>query len=432
MDYKETVTFIHNLGKYGSNLGLGRIERLLERLGRPQDRVPVVHVAGTNGKGSTSAMIAAIMVAAGYRVGLYTSPHLSSYTERLQINGEAIKPVQFAALFENIFPIVKSVIKEEGLEHPTEFEILTAAALHYFAAERVDLAVMEVGLGGRLDATNIVLPLVSVITHIALDHTDVLGDNLAAVAGEKAGIIKPGIPVISAYQEPEAGAVIARYAKEVQAPLFAVAEHMELSRIRLLQEGVCCDLRGLGWELPDLEISLLGQHQVFNAATALAAVGVLREAGYNIAATAVRQGLGQILWPGRMELFPGKPDVLLDVAHNPDGATALAEAVQSHFPRRPIVLVFGVLADKDVSNMADKLAPLAKKVITTKPQSPRAMDPRQAAAFFQNKVPEVSFAEEIASAIELAYQNAMSGDLILICGSFYLVGAAREYLLEKL
>ncbi|MFY9370462.1 MAG: folylpolyglutamate synthase/dihydrofolate synthase family protein [bacterium] len=429
---EERGGYLDSLSRFGSHLGLDRVERLLAKLGRPQDRLPAVHVAGTNGKGSTSAMIASILAAAGYRVGLYTSPHLCSYTERFLINGQEISPRELDELLARIRPVVEELARQPGMEHPTEFEILTAAAFLYFAGAKVDLAVLEVGLGGRLDATNVISPLVAVITHIALDHRDVLGETLPEIAREKAGIIKAGVPVVSSRQEPEAAAVIEAACQEQGSTLSLVGRDIKVEKIRLAAGGISCDLSGENWRYPDLHIPLLGRHQAENGATALGAVELLRQHGFTIGEGDVRQGLARLRWPGRMEVIPGKPLFLLDVAHNPDGVRVLRAAMGSHFPGRRVVMVFGALADKDVAAMAAQLTPLADVVIATRPESPRALEPEAAAALFREQVPTVLVEGEIPAALARAREYAGPGDIILVCGSFYLVGSARAYILNGL
>jgi dihydrofolate synthase/folylpolyglutamate synthase len=429
---EEQGGYLHTLSRFGSNLGLDRVERLLAELGRPQDQVQAVHVAGTNGKGSTSAMIASILGAAGYKVGLYTSPHLCSYTERFLINGKEIASRELDKLLDGIRPVAEEIARQPGMEHPTEFEILTAAAFLYFAGAKVDLAVLEVGLGGRLDATNVVSPLVAVFTHIALDHRAVLGDTLRAIAWEKAGIIKPGVPVVSSRQEPEAGAVIEAACRQQGSALNLVGRDIKVEEIRLAERGISCDLSGRNWRYLDVRVPLLGRHQAENGATALGAVEVLRQHGFIITENDIRQGLARLRWPARMEIVSEKPMLLLDAAHNPDGVRVLRAAMEFHFPGRRVIMVFGALADKDVAAMAAQLAPLAEVVIVTRPQSPRALEPEAAVSLFQDLVPKVLVEDEITAALARAREYSGPEDIILVCGSFYLVGSAREHILKGL
>lgn len=425
---KKSKSYLDELAVFGSSLGLQRIEKLLDALGNPQDGVAIVHIAGSNGKGSTAAMVASILTSAGYRVGLYTSPHLSSYTERFRINGGEIPLTQLEGLLAEISRVAKRLTQETGREHPTEFEVLTAAALLYFNRRQVDLAVMEVGLGGRLDATNVITPLVSVITHIALEHTVVLGDTLALVAREKAGIIKPGVPVVSSHQDPEAAAVITKVCRRQGAELTVVGRDIHRGQVSLDDQGIICNPRGRNWHYRNLRISLLGPHQAENAATALGAITILREKGFSLGEENVRSALGRLTWPARMEVLGSRPTFLLDVGHNPDGARVLEAAVRSHFSGRRIIMVFGVLADKDVKSMASILGPLCEMVILTRPDSPRALEPLAAVTLFQDLVPMIMVEEDIGLALVLARKHARPADLILVCGSFYMVGAAREYL----
>ena len=423
---KKNGSYLDKLAILGSNLGLERIKSLLAALGNPQGELVTVHIAGSNGKGSTAAMVASILTAAGYRVGLYTSPHLNSYRERFQINGQEISAADLNELLAQISQAAQRVTRETDQEHPTEFEVLTAAALQYFNRMQVDLAIMEVGLGGRLDATNVITPLVTIITHIALEHTTVLGNTLAEVAREKAGIIKAGVPVVSSHQDPEVAVVIAEVCRRQGAELSMVGRDIHKGEISLDAAGILCNPRGKNWHYKNLRVTLLGRHQAENTATALAAIDILREKGYFITEKNVRQALGHLSWPARMEVLGTEPVLLLDVAHNPDGARVLGEAVKSHFPGRRVIMVFGALSDKDVKSMASILGPLCEVVILTRPDSPRALEPKAALPLFQDQVPVVLVEEGIGKALELARQNARATDLILVCGSFYMVGAARE------
>ena len=314
------------------------------------------------------------------------------------------------------------------VEQPTEFEVLTAAALKYFREKGVDLAVMEVGLGGRLDATNVITPLVSVITHIALEHTDILGPSLLEVAREKAGIIKEGVPVVSSRQDPEVVEIIAEISRLRGAELTLVGRDIHSGEVSLDAAGILTNPMGRNWHYENLRVSLLGAHQAENTATALGAIDVLRKKGFLLEEESIRTALGQLTWPARMELVAGEPAFLLDVGHNPDGARALREAIKSHFPDRDLIMVFGALADKDVEAMAAILGPLCRLVILTRPNSPRALEPRNLQTLFQNFAPGVLLAEKIPAALKLAAEHAGPTDMVLVCGSFYMVGAAREYI----
>ncbi|MGE5576517.1 MAG: bifunctional folylpolyglutamate synthase/dihydrofolate synthase [Syntrophothermus sp.] len=444
MNYQEALDYIQNLTKFGMNFGLERICHLLDRLGNPHLKVPVIHIAGTNGKGSTAASIATVLQAAGYRVGLYTSPHLVRYTERIQIfdgrpgaeaaigEGREIREDRFAAIMTELKPYLDHIIQETELGQPTEFEVGTAAAFMYFAAEAVDLLVLEVGLGGRLDATNVVQPLVSVITHIDLDHTDKLGGTLVEIAREKAAIIKPGGIAVVGPQYPEVLEVMQKACKEAQARLLSVEPLLE--PVNWDEGGGTFHLR-----LPEggiyraLHTPLLGEHQIINAATAVAAIHALRWRGAEIPETAIRQGLERTRWPARLEVIRRRPAVLLDGAHNPDGMRRLCAALRDIFKYRRLICVVGILADKSVAEMVEQLMALVDVAVITRPNSPRAAEPAQVAGYFrtQGKRCEVREEPRIPAAVDQALALAGADDLVCICGSLYLVGEARAHLMGE-
>lgn len=427
MDWEETTVWLESLARFGSRPGLERIERLLALLGHPEQGLKVIHVAGTNGKGSVCAFISAVLAAAGYRTGLYTSPHLVEYTERFQVNGREVAPDELAALLTRVRAAAEAVAAAGGGQ-ATEFEVLTAAAFLYFARERVDYLVLEVGLGGRLDATNVVEPQVAVITHISYDHVAVLGRTLTEIAREKAGIIKPGRPVVLAPQEDEAARVITARAAERGAPLFSVRAQCTVVPGRQDLSGQRFDLTAAGRSYPDLEIRLLGPHQLDNAATAALALTVLGSQGATIPEDAVRRGLAAARWPARFEVVRTAPLAIIDGAHNPDGAQALARTVRTYLPGRRLILVLGMLGDKDVSAVLKTLGPLAQAAVVTRPASPRAAAPEQVAAGLKACVPAVYVEPEIPRAVDRALALAAPGDAVLVCGSLYMAGAARRHL----
>jgi dihydrofolate synthase/folylpolyglutamate synthase len=328
--------YLESLEKFGINLGLDRIKVLLERLGNPHQKFKSIHVAGTNGKGSTCAMLASILKEAGYKVGLYTSPHLFDYRERIKINGKDIPKREFTRIIERIRKRIRSRNREET---PTVFEVLTAAAFTYFAEQKVEYAVIEVGMGGRLDATNVITPLVAIITNIDLEHTAILGRTLAKVAAEKAAIIKPRVPVITAETKPEALRVIKHNADKNRSLLIQVGS---------VQEG--------------LKTNLIGEHQKVNAACAVAAVRLA-----NIAANkqAILRGLKMVSWPGRFQVLSRKPLTIVDGAHNPAGIKVLVETLKQQFPGKKFTFIFGTQEDKDLASMLSLLRPLANKIIIT-------------------------------------------------------------------
>jgi dihydrofolate synthase / folylpolyglutamate synthase len=417
MTYAETLSCIYALGRFGIKPGLTRITRLLGALGNPQDAFATVHVVGTNGKGSSASFLSSILSAGGYRTGLFTSPHLISFTERLRINGTEIDEASVARLAGRVMAAAP--------EESTFFEIITALAALYFAEQGVDVAVFEAGMGGRLDATNALNGVLTVITPISLDHTDYLGSRIAEIAVEKAGICKPGTPVVSARQHPEAGRVIARHATEIGSPLYLCGEHFEAS----WQEGRL-HYRGLHLELDGLSSGLNGLYQSGNAAVALAGAELLAGAGFPVASQEMADGVERARWPGRMELFPGHPRVLLDGAHNPAGATALAEALLD-LARDRILMVAGVMGDKELSGILSPLLPLADKVFAVAPAIDRALPAAQLASFCRQEGADVVDAGSVAQGISLARAAAGANDLVLVCGSLFTVGEARSILLSR-
>jgi dihydrofolate synthase / folylpolyglutamate synthase len=417
---------------------LQRMVRFMADFGDPHRRYPALHIAGTKGKGSVAAMCASALRAGGYRTGFYTSPHLLEFGERIQVDGAYIPREAVAEIVERMRAKVPA--------HPgiTTFELTTALAFLYFAEAQVDVAVLEVGLGGRLDATNIVTPRVAVITSLSYDHVGLLGHTLGEIAGEKAGIIKPGVPVVVAPQQPEAMAALERIAAERGAPLTVVGRHWLFRPTRQSLEGQAFEiwsaaeqaqlnaLRALGqvvaWRPETVEIPLLGQHQVENAAVAYATLQVLREQGLPLAAGAIRTGLRQVRWPGRFELVSRAPAVVLDGAHNADSAQKLAATVREYFPGRPVTLIFGASSDKDVAGMLGALlAPEVgiRRVLLTQAVHPRAQDPEEVAAFVAASGLTAVIAPTVALAVEEALQGATPDDVILATGSLFIVAEAR-------
>ncbi|HEY5513142.1 MAG TPA: folylpolyglutamate synthase/dihydrofolate synthase family protein [Geomonas sp.] len=417
MTYAETLSHIYALSRFGMKPGLTRITRLLAALGNPQEAFATVHVVGTNGKGSTASVLCSILTAGGYRAGLFTSPHLISFTERIRTDGAEISEAAVARLAGRVM--------EAAPEGTTFFEIITALAALHFAEEGVQIAVFEAGMGGRLDATNALNGVLSVITPISLDHTDYLGSRLAEIAVEKAGICKAGNPVVSARQHPEADRVIERHALELGSPLYRCGDDFEAG----WQQGEL-NYRGLGLSLDRLKPGVTGLYQSGNAACALAAAELLSGAGFPLAPQALAAGVERALWPGRMELFPGSPRLLLDGAHNPAGAAALACAL-SEIPRQRLLMVVGVMGDKELSGILAPLLPLADQVFAVAPAIDRALPAAQLASFCRTAGARAHEAGTVARGIALARDAAAAGDLILVCGSLFTVGEARSILLAR-
>ncbi|MDI7246298.1 MAG: Mur ligase family protein [Bacillota bacterium] len=435
MDYEEAIAFLHSLGKFGVNLGLGRTLALLDRTGSPHLKLKAVHVAGTNGKGSVAAMTASVLRAAGFRVGLYTSPHLASYTERITVNGRPIPRACLADLITRLRPHFEEVGRDPALGPPTEFEMGTVASFLHFAEEDVDYAVVEVGLGGRFDATNVITPLVSVITHVDMDHREKLGDTLEEIAFEKAGIIKPGVPVVVGAQHPQALAVIKRVAAERAARIYVVGEDIWYERTGHGAEGQTFRARMGGDDLGQLEISLLGPHQVENAACAVGAIGALRSLGVNMGGgDALRRGLRLTRWPGRLEVLQRQPLVLVDGAHNLDGMKRLAEAVPEVVGDRPVTAVVGVSRDKPVAEMVHQVAGFASCIIATGASSSRlgGAEPSTIAMLAASEGREAVVSSSATEAVDegLARAGDDGAGALVVCGSLYLVGEVRNHLLS--
>ncbi|MDI6601789.1 MAG: folylpolyglutamate synthase/dihydrofolate synthase family protein [Thermoanaerobacteraceae bacterium] len=424
MDYKEAIEWIHSVNRFGMKLGLDNIKRLTDALGNPQNKYKIIHVAGTNGKGSVCAMTASILKEAGYKVGLYISPYLEEFNERIQINGVNIPNEDLARLATQVKSIIDGMVSS-GLAHPTEFEVVTAIGLKYFEEQGVDFAVVEVGLGGRFDATNVVTPLVSVITNIGYDHMDVLGDTLPKIAFEKAGIIKRGIRVVSYPQEAEVLDVIKARCEEEGAYLSVV----DLDDIRLKAtspDGQAFEYK----DLKDLRICLLGEHQLLNAATAINAICYLGDYGIDIKDEAIRRGLENARWPGRLEVMKQDPYILIDGAHNPQGAGVLRKAIEDIFNYRKLVLVIGVLKDKDVDGILKTILPIANAAVLTKPDNPRALSAAELNDRVKNIMPGLKTycEDDIESAVRKGIELTDRKDLLLMCGSLYLIGEVRKIL----
>ncbi|MBI5379292.1 MAG: bifunctional folylpolyglutamate synthase/dihydrofolate synthase [Nitrospirae bacterium] len=429
---RDTSDFLYGLHGQGIKLGLATTRHLLYALGDPQRDFASVHLAGTNGKGSTAAMIASALQASGHRVGLYTSPHLNQFTERIRIDGAPIPDEAVAPLVAEIRKSLSRTLLS-GETVPTFFEFTTAMAFLAFAREAVDVAVVEVGMGGRLDATNLLDPLVSVLTPVDYDHQAFLGSTLGQIAGEKAGILKPRVPAVVGPQAAEAQEVIERAARAVGAPLRQMDREFAVAVREADLAGTTLDYSGPRWRLPGVRVGLAGRHQAVNAAMALAALEVLNERGVRVDGEAVRRGLAAARWEGRLEVLGERPLLLLDGAHNPGAARALRQAlVELVLPRtRRCHLLLGILGDKDVSGILAELLPLAGQVIVTAPDSPRAMPPECLAAEAGRWTDRVAICRTVAEALETAKSLTDPQDALCITGSLYTVGEARAILVGE-
>jgi dihydrofolate synthase/folylpolyglutamate synthase len=398
---------------------LERVERLLALLGEPQRSFRVVHIAGTKGKGSTSAMIESVLRVAGYRTGLYTSPHLHTFRERIQAHGEMIPEADIVRLVDEMRPLVAQVADV------TTFEVMTCLTFAWFAEQAIEWAVVEVGLGGRLDATNVVSPAVAVITSLSYDHTAVLGDTLALIATEKAGIIKQGVPVVSAPQPDEALAVIEATCEEKGAPLTLVGRDWTWEAGAVSLEGQQFTIRHGQSEITSLRIPLLGEHQLINATTAMAALSLLQEDGLDVPQPAIREGMQAVSWPGRFEILGQQPLVIADSAHNGDSARKLVATVRAVCDYQRLIVVLGASADHATPELMEALLAGADRAIATRARHPRAADPAwlQARAAALGYHLEVS--ETVAQALDLALADAGPEDLVLCTGSVFVAGDAR-------
>jgi len=431
--YSEALDYIYDLTKFGIKLGLKNINYLLYLLGEPHKKLKIIHVAGTNGKGSTCSLISSILQSDGYKVGLYTSPHLVDFTERIKINNKPIDRKKVSELLERIKPYIEKVANTPSYGHPTFFEVITSLAFLYFYEEQVDFLVLEVGLGGRLDATNVCEPIVSVITHVDYDHVDKLGNSLEEIAREKGGIIKPEGIVISSNQYEEAYNEIKKITDEKNSLIYRVGREIIYKIVKFDINGVIFDLKGVYNEYKNLHTPLLGRHQAENSATAITAVEALKIRGVNITEKAIRVGLKKVKWTGRLEIIQNNPTLVLDGAHNPSGIRIVRQALKEIFSYQRLILVLAIFADKDYKKMIQIIAPKADLIITTKAKSPRATPPRiiaeEAAQYIdQNKI---IVTENIPQAINCALSNSKKDDLICITGSLYTVGEAKKYFKSK-
>jgi len=426
-DYEKMQRVRYNADTFS----LDRMRRYLEMLGSPERRLGSVHIAGTKGKGSTAAMVHAMAGACGLVSGLYTSPHLVDLRERIRVGPREIAPGSLRRLIQAARPHIDA-LRAAG-DPPTFFEIFTGLAFRHFADAGVDLAVVEVGLGGRLDATNVLVPHVSVITALSLDHTFQLGGTLEAIAAEKAGIIKPGVPVVTHPQPPEAMAVVERMAREAGSPLLAVGREVLYAwqpAERWGRRGGRLSVTTPRGTYPDLFLPLMGEHQAANAASAIAAAELAPPLAVRLTADRVREGLARVDWPGRMEHVAGAPEMVLDGAHNRESVERLLEALGRHFPGRAAAVLFAAAADKDVDGMLQVLAASDRVAGTvfTRTENPRACDPADLEARLRRLGRDGRAAVPVAEALRAAADMAGADGLVVVCGSLYLVGEVKRLL----
>lgn len=443
--YEDALDFLYSFIDYSlkrnfrnaaEKFNLDRMRRFMNFLGNPQENYDIIHVAGTKGKGSVSSLCASALKAEGYRVGLYTSPHMVRFTERIKINDEEISKADVVDIIDQLKPVTEKV------SEITTFELMTAMAFLYFSQQAVDYGVFEVGLGGRLDATNIITPMISVVTSISYDHVKILGETLTEIAGEKGGIIKEGIPVVVAPQKEEARLKLEQLSKERFAPLIQVgrdylyaADSHSLDSQTLLvwtpdeqpmvDEFIESGGRDL-WSPQRLHIPLLGFHQVENAATAYAALKTAEKLGLVISQEAYRKGFSNVQWPGRMEIISKQPTIVLDSAHNRYSALRLRQAMDDYFPGLPVIMVFGASEDKDIAGMYQELLPRVRRVITTQSIHPRAIDAGELAALAHRFGRSALAVTPIEDALDLALGEAGEEAVLLVTGSIFVVAAVRD------
>jgi dihydrofolate synthase/folylpolyglutamate synthase len=433
MDYRQAIDYINSYTDY-EKIGmphdpafydLRRVDELLSILGDPQKKAGSVHITGTNGKGSVAIMIAYALTASGYRTGLYTSPHLHSWRERIRVDGELISEAELAQIVAELRPYVEEVNKRATYGELTTFEFLTCMAFAYFGKRGVKFQVLEVGMGGKFDATSVITPIVAIITTVGLDHTDVLGNTLAEIAAEKCGIIKPGSTVVISPQPPEAAEVIERTCAERGARLITVGKNVSWRSLKSDLDGQRFRVKGRQGNY-ELAIPVLGEHQLQNAATAVAALEVVAEKGFGIPVKSIAQGLAKIEWPGRFQVLRRNPPLVVDGAHNIDAARSLKKALKEYFDFEKAILVMGASGDKNIKGVIAELAPLFDRVIVTRSRHPRAMAPAPLAAEFARHGIKARIAEDVPSALSQALALAGEKDLVCLAGSLFIVGEAIE------
>lgn len=422
MNYNEALNFIHSRAKFGSCPGMERIEALCNAFDNPQDKLKYVHVAGTNGKGSTCHMIASVLAESGYRVGLFTSPYVIDFCERIQLNGDMIPQNDLAEIISEVKPVVES-LSQRGIE-PTEFEIITVAAFLFFLRNGCDIVVLEVGLGGLLDSTNIIKSSeVSVITSISLDHTEILGDTLLKIAEQKCGIFKEGGNVVS---YPQADFAVERFIKEKAKEKNCEYHQHELSGIRLVREeldGSTVIYAGCTFKIP-----LTGKHQIYNFATAVAAINVLKRNGWNISAKSLIDGISKVKIPARTEIVSHSPLVIIDGGHNAEGIDALCASLKKFCSGRKIIAVYGMMRDKDFHYSVERLAPMCERIYATQATNPRSLDAKSLAAELKPYCKKVKPEPSPQKAYFSAVKKAKTDDVVLVCGSLYLASDIKAFL----
>ena len=425
MNYTETLAYLDGLGKFGIHLGMERIEALLKELGNPEQKVRTIHVTGTNGKGSVTSMITNILLVSGLKVGKFTSPHLVRYNERIEVDGKEISDEDFALVVTAVRRAVENVMVK-GTDQPTQFEVLTAAAFLHFALQKLDYAVIEVGLGGLWDSTNVITPVVSVITNVSLDHTDRCGKTVEEIAMQKAGIIKDGIPVVTA-AEGEALGPIQAMSLFKQAPLYIYGKAFTAQEVSSSMDGQTFTLSAGDYH-SNYDVKLPGAHQILNTAVAVVAAKLASKQDSRINEMALHQGVALTKWPGRLERISQKPDVILDGAHNPAGAAVLRAALDKYYSGKKICFIFGMMGDKDISQVITTLFRKEDTVYTVRAdEGARAAEPE---ALAKQIGPQAKAMHDLAQAYKTALAEVGEDGLVCVCGSLYLVGTFKKMLLN--
>ena len=426
MNYTETLAYLDSLGKFGIHLGMERIEALLKELGNPEQKVRTIHVTGTNGKGSVTSMITNILLVSGLKVGKFTSPHLVRYNERIEVDGKEISDEDFALVVTAVRRAVESVMAK-GTDQPTQFEVLTAAAFLHFALQKLDYAVIEVGLGGLWDSTNVITPVVSVITNVSLDHTDRCGKTVEEIAMQKAGIIKDGVPVVTA-ADGEALGPIQAMSLFKQAPLYIYGKAFTGQEVASSMEGQTFTLSAGDYH-SNYDVKLPGAHQILNTAVAVVAAKLASKQDSRINELALHQGVALTKWPGRLERISQKPDVILDGAHNPAGAAVLRAALDKYYSGKKICFIFGMMGDKDISQVITTLFRKEDTIFTVRAdEGTRAAEPEALAAQIGSQAQAM---HDLAAAYKTALAEVGEDGLVCVCGSLYLVGTFKKMLLNQ-
>ncbi|HWQ07148.1 MAG TPA: folate family ECF transporter S component [Feifaniaceae bacterium] len=419
MNYEQALSYIHQVAWRGSRLGLERTNELLERIGNPHRALKFVHIAGTNGKGSTAAMLARILTSAGYRTGLYISPFINRFNERMQVDGEPIGDEELAGITSYVRPFADAMA-----DHPTEFELITVIGFEFFLRRNVDIVILEVGMGGLLDSTNVIdTPELAIITNIGLDHTRELGPTIPDIARAKAGIIKPGGDVLIYDQNAEADAVFEETCHQMGARL-TVTDHARITNVSHSLDALTFDCAPYG----RLTCGLVGSYQTHNAAVVITAVKLLRKKGWQISTDALKTGLASVLWPARFEVLLREPVFIADGGHNPQGITAAAESLIAHFPNRKITFLIGIMADKDIPHMIEQLGPLAQDFVTVTPNNPRAMHAEELAELLRSHGQTAVSCQSVQEGVSKALELAGSDGIVCALGSLYLLGDVRAAL----